>query len=412
MKREALAQGMQRLWVEQRIAARFLSENPTQTLLISVAIAVGVAVIIFITSLVNGLQLNMVDRVLGSQAHIKLEAARLVNQIPEPTPNTHQIILESQRAQPLQRIENWQSVLALLEAREGFTAVSPIVSGAMLVQQGRAVASVVLNGIDAERYRSIVDLETKLLSGTYHMSSQDVLVGSELAKDLGIDVGDKIRLQSAGSRTAVVRVAGIFEIGVQEADSRFVFIDLKRAQTLLNLSGGITSLEVKVADVFQAKALGERLERLTGLHIKNWMDNNSQLLNALDSQRMTTSLIRVFVALSVAFGIASVLAVTVVQRTREVGILRAMGATRPQILRIFLLQGAMIGVVGAIVGLGMGYGLGWLFNAASSSLFVLEIETSVVASSIALAVLTGVLAAVMPARRAAAYDPVEAIRYV
>lgn len=401
-----------RLWTEQRLASRFLAENPMQTLLISVAIAVGVTVILFITTIVDGLQMNMIDRVLGSQAHIKLEATRLVNHMPDASEEVHRLVYESQRAQPLQRIENWQEVLRSLEDMEQFTAVSPIVSGAMLVQQGRAVASVVLSGIDEERYRDIVDLNDKLVAGHYTISSQDVLVGSELAKDLGIQTGDKIRLQSTDNRSALVRVAGIFELGVQEADSRVVYMDLKRAQTLLNLSGGVTSLEIKLADVFVARQWGNRLEALTGLHTKNWMDNNSQLLNALDSQRMTTQLIRFFVAISVAFGIASVLAVTVVQRTREVGILRAMGSTRGQIMRVFLLQGGMIGFLGAGLGLLGGYGLVGVFNSAASSMFTVQVANNVALSSVALAVFTGLIAAVMPARRAAMYDPVEAIRYV
>jgi len=401
-----------RAWTEQRLAARFLAENPMQTLLISVAIGVGVTVILFITTIVNGLQLNMIDRVLGSQAHIKLEATRLYNHTPSSPTQVHRLILESQRAQPLQRIENWQEVLHSLEEMGLFTAVSPIVSGAMLVQQGRAVASVVVNGIDEERYRDIVDLDSKRVAGRYLISSQDVMIGSELAKDLGIQAGDKIRLQSTDNRAALVRVAGVFELGVQEADSRFVYMDLKRAQTLLNLTGGITSFEIKLADVFQAKHWGQRLEALTGLHMKNWMDNNSQLLNALDSQRMTTQLIRFFVAISVAFGIASVLAVTVVQRTREVGILRAMGSTRGQIMRVFLLQGGIIGLLGAGLGLLGGFGLVAVFNSAASSMFTVQVENGVALSSVALAVFTGLLAAVMPARRAAQYDPVEAIRYV
>ncbi|HLR18051.1 MAG TPA: ABC transporter permease [Alcanivoracaceae bacterium] len=401
-----------RLWIEQRLASRFLAENPLQTLLISVAIAVGITVIIFITTIINGLQQNMIDRVLGSQAHVKLEATRLFNRTPSLTEEMHRLVLETQRAQPLQRIENWQEVLVTLEEMGRFTAVSPIVTGAMLVQQGRAVASVVLNGIDEPRYRAIVNLEEKLVAGRHLISSQDVMVGSELAKELGINAGDKIRLQGTDNRSALVRVAGIFELGVQEADSRFVYIDIKRAQTLLNLPGGITGLEMKVEDVFQARAWGQRLERLTGLHMKNWMDNNSQLLNALDSQRMTTQLIRFFVAVSVAFGIASVLAVTVVQRTREVGILRAMGSTRAQVMRVFLMQGVIIGVLGASLGLLGATALVAVFNHAASSLFTVQLESSVALSSFALAVFTGLLAAVLPARRAAMYDPVEAIRYV
>lgn len=401
-----------RLWIEQRIAWRFMAENPLQTLLISIAIAVGTAVIIFITALMNGLQQNTVNKTLGSQAHIKLESTRLYNRMPAVSLDQHRILLETQRAQPLQRIDSWQAVMQALDAIPSLTAVSPIVSGSALVQRGRASASVIINGIDAQRYQKIVDLPSNIQLGSYRISSQDVLIGSELAKDLGLQAGDKFRIQAADGRTALVRVSGVFSMGVQELDSRQIYIDLKQAQTLLNLVGGITGLEVKIDDIFTAREWGARLERLTGLHIKNWMDNNSQLLNALRSQKMTTQMIRLFVGLAVALGIASVMAVSVVQRTREVGILRAMGSTREQILRVFLIQGAMLGAIGAVFGMAGGYVLVHLFNGFGARLFFVSVHPEVTITALFVAICTGILAAALPARRASRYDPAEAIRYV
>lgn len=401
-----------RLWIEQRIAWRFMAENPLQTLLISIAIAVGTAVIIFITALMNGLQQNTVNKTLGSQAHIKLESTRLYNRMPAVSLDQHRILLETQRAQPLQRIDSWQAVMQALDAIPSLTAVSPIVSGSALVQRGRASASVIINGIDAQRYQKIVDLPSNIQLGSYRISSQDVLIGSELAKDLGLQAGDKLRIQAADGRTALVRVSGVFSMGVQELDSRQIYIDLKQAQTLLNLVGGITGLEVKIDDIFTAREWGARLERLTGLHIKNWMDNNSQLLNALRSQKMTTQMIRLFVGLAVALGIASVMAVSVVQRTREVGILRAMGSTREQILRVFLIQGAMLGAIGAVFGMAGGYVLVHLFNGFGARLFFVSVHPEVTITALFVAICTGILAAALPARRASRYDPAEAIRYV
>ena len=401
-----------RLWIEQRIAWRFMAENPLQTLLISIAIAVGTAVIIFITALMNGLQQNTVNKTLGSQAHIKLESTRLYNRMPAVSLDQHRILLETQRAQPLQRIDSWQAVMQALDAIPSLTAVSPIVSGPALVQRGRASASVIINGIDAQRYQKIVDLPSNIQLGSYRISSQDVLIGSELAKDLGLQAGDKLRIQAADGRTALVRVSGVFSMGVQELDSRQIYIDLKQAQTLLNLVGGITGLEVKIDDIFTAREWGARLERLTGLHIKNWMDNNSQLLNALRSQKMTTQMIRLFLGLAVALGIASVMAVSVVQRTREVGILRAMGSTREQILRVFLIQGAMLGAIGAVFGMAGGYVLVHLFNGFGARLFFVSVHPEVTITALFVAICTGILAAALPARRASRYDPAEAIRYV
>lgn len=401
-----------RLWIERRIAWSFLAENPLQGLLIGVAIAVGTAVIIFITTLMNGLQQNTINKTLGSQAHIKLEASRLYNRLPQLASADRALVLETMRAQPLQRIDSWQALVRELDSIKELTAVSPVVSGPALVQRGRATASVVVNGIDPERYQNIVNLPEHIVQGSFRIQSEDVLIGSELAKDLGVQPGDKLRLQAGDGRTALVRIAGVFSMGIQELDSRQLYLDLKQAQTLLNLSGGITALELKLADIFTARDWGARLARLTGLYSRNWMDNNSQLLNALRSQKMTTQMIRAFVGLAVALGIASVLAVSVVQRTREVGILRAMGSTREQILRVFLLQGAMLGAMGAMFGMAGGYGLVRLFNNFGSQLFYISVQAEVTITALFIAIGAGVLAAALPARRASRYDPAEAIRYV
>lgn len=399
-----------RFWIERRIAWRFMVENPLQTLLISIAIAVGTAVIIFITTLMSGLQQNTIRKTLGSQPHIRLEATRLYNRTPVQSQQV--LLLETMRAQPLQRIDNWQSLMADLDTISELVAISPVVSGPALVQKGRATASVIVNGIDPQRYQNIVDLPGHMMRGSFQVDSEDVLVGSELARDLGLQVGDKLQLQAGDSRTALVRVSGIFTMGVQELDTRQLYVGLKQAQTLLNLSGGITALDLKIHDIFAAREWGGRLERLTGLHVKNWMDNNSQLLNALRSQRMTTQMIRGFVGLAVGLGIASVLAVSVVQRTREVGILRAMGSTRAQILRVFLAQGAMLGAMGAVFGVAGGYGLIHLFNNFGSRLFYVSVQAEVIITALLIAIGSGVLAAALPARRASRYDPAEAIRYV
>ncbi len=400
-----------RFWIERRIAWRFMVENPLQTLLICIAIAVGTAVIIFITTLMNGLQQNTINKTLGSQPHVKLEATRLYNRTPAGD-GQQLLVLETMRAQPLQRIDSWQAVVAGLDAIAGLTAVSPVVTGPALVQKGRATASVIINGIDPQRHARIVDLPGHVVQGSFQVGSEDVLVGSELARDLGLQTGDKLRLQSGDGRTALLRVSGIFTMGVQELDTRQLYVDLKQAQTLLNLSGGITALDLKIDDIFTAREWGSRLGRLTGLHVKNWMDNNSQLLNALRSQKMTTQMIRGFVGLAVGLGIASVLAVSVVQRTREVGILRAMGSTREQILRVFLTQGAMLGAMGAVFGMAGGYGLVHLFNNFGSRLFLIGVQTEVTITALFIAIGSGILAAALPARRASRYDPAEAIRYV
>ena len=410
------------VWIEWRIALKFLADNPLQTFLISLAISVGAAVIVFITALMMGLQSNIIDKTLGTQSHIRIEATRQQNNFSAATSlieasSTRTAekfiwVLESPRAQRLQTINNWQEVSDALDNYAVLNTVSPLITGPAFAQKGTARASVALMGIDPQRYVGIIDLKNYLQEGRFSVGASDVLIGRQLADDLGLRSGDKLRLDAGDNRQAVMTVAGVFELGVRELDSRYVYTDLKQAQTLLDLPGGITLLELKTSDVFAAEYWAQRIKQLTGLHVQSWMESNSQLLNALRSQTMTTQMIRIFVAMSVIFGIASVLAVSVVQRTREIGILRAMGSSQQQILRVFLFQGGLLGLSGSLLGVLVGFSLVQVFNSIGERLFFIKLEPSMLVSAILIATTAGVIAAMVPARRAAKYDPAVAIRYV
>jgi lipoprotein-releasing system permease protein len=238
------------------------------------------------------------------------------------------------------------------------------------------------------------------------------VIGRLLADDLGARVGDKFRLQAGEGREAQLDIAGIFELGVRELDQRYVYLDLKQTQSLLNLPGGVTVIDLTVRDIFAADAVAARIGQLTGLKAESWLETNAELMNALLSQSMSTAMISIFVAASVAFGIASVLSITVAQRTSEIGILRAMGARRQQMLKVFLLQGAVLGLAGSAVGSFAGYGLVWVFNTLGPRLFYIPVAPTLAPMAMAIATLTGTLAAALPARRAARMDPVQAIRHV
>jgi lipoprotein-releasing system permease protein len=187
-------------------------------------------------------------------------------------------------------------------------------------------------------------------------------------------------------------------------------VDLKQAQSLLGLPGGVTVIDMTVQDLFAADSMAGRVDGLTGLQAESWMETNAQLMNALRSQSMSTKMISFFVAISVALGIASVLAVSVAQRTREIGILRAMGTRRAQMLRVFLVQGAVLGMAGSAIGALSGFGLVWAFNNLGPGLFEVPLPPMLVPAAMALATVAGVVAAMVPASRASRLDPVEAIR--
>ena len=401
-----------RLWIEWKIAVSFLREGRAQSIMITIGVAVGVAVIVFITALIQGLQANIVERTLGTQAHIRLLSPDEVNRIVSPPAGTVQLLQEDKRAQRLRSINNWQQITETLDQLPVLTSVSPVVSGPAFVQRGDAIESVALVGMNLERYQQIIPLKEYLISGQLRVGADDVLIGSQLAKDLGVQVGSKLRLDTGQQKSALVNIAGIFELGVRELDARYVYLDLKQAQSLLGLPGGVTVIDLTIANIFEADQVAAQVGRLTSLKAESWIETNAQLMNAITAQSLSTNMIIVFVAISVAFGIASVMSVSVVQRTREIGILRATGATQSQILRVFLFQGAIFGLLGSVLGSIVSYGLVWVFNNFGPGLFYIPISIELVILALLLATLTGVLAAAVPSHRAAALDPVEAIRHV
>ncbi|MCY7304934.1 MAG: FtsX-like permease family protein, partial [Rhodoferax sp.] len=196
---------------------------------------------------------------------------------------------------------------------------------------------------------------------------------------------------------------------------RTVVVPLRTAQSLVGLPGGVTNIDLTVVDVFAASALAARLAQQFPYKVESWQDTNASLVSALNAQSVSTTLIRAVVMVVVVLGISSVLVVSVVQKQREIGILRAMGATQGQVLRIFLLQGALVGALGSALGVLLAVALIAAFTTfvrGSDGLPLFAITlTPVVALRIAgIATLCGVLAAVAPARRAARLDPAQAIR--
>lgn len=400
------------MWIQWTIALRFLKHGRAQTIMILAGIAVGVSVIVFVTALIHGLQANIVARTLGTQAHIKIQAPTQINAFRPAPAGTTQLILEDTRAQALRSINNWIQVRDMLDGLPGISAVSPVISGPAFARRGDARQSVALVGIDLPRYLRVIPLADSMIEGTLRVGSGDAVIGSQLGKDLGLRTGSKLRIEAGDGRNAVLNVAGIFELGVRELDARYVYLDLKQTQSLLNLPGGVTLIDATVDELFAAEKSAQHIQGLTGLKAESWMATNAQLMNALRSQSLSTGMISFFVAISVAFGIASVLAVSVTQRTREIGILRAMGTRREQMLGVFLIQGGVLGLAGSTMGSLAGYGLVEVFNRFGPGLFEIGMPAILIPAAMTIAVIAGVISAALPAARASRLDPVVAIRYV
>lgn len=406
------------------VALRFLREGRLQTIFIILGVTIGVAVIVFMSALLAGLQSNFINRVLSSQSHIQLlppkEVARPLRGATDNAARSDaSSIIEGAIVQaPLQRlksIDQWQAIAGQIRDMPEVLVVSPMAGGSALVLRGNVSRSVSLNGIEPEQYFRIVDLNDKMVRGSARLSGTDILVGIELASDLGLDAGDKLRVSTVVGISNPLTVSGIFDLGNKAVNSRSVFMSLHTAQGLLGLPGGVTSLDVTVRDVYSAERVAQRISTTTGVVADSWIRTGAQFFAAVSAQTTANRAIRFFVALSVAFGIASVLVVVVVQKSREIGILRAMGISQGQILRVFLLQGGLLALGGAAAGSLVGAGALVLWqryvrNADGTAMFPLVLDPTLFVLALMIATLTGLIAAVAPALRAARLDPVVAIR--
>jgi lipoprotein-releasing system permease protein len=319
------------------------------------------------------------------------------------------------RPQRLTTIDGWPLLARATEMTEGIIAVAPVASGSALGIKGGASRSVVIVGTELERYLRVVRLDDKVKAGVLQLEPGDALVGIDLAKDLGAVLGDRFRVQSAAGVSEVFRIRAVLDLGSRELNRRYVYTDLRAAQSLLGIPGRITNLDVAVNDIMQADRVATRLRAQSGQLIETWIQTNNQVFTAINNQNIMTLLIRVFITIVVALGIASVLVVSVVQKRKEIGILRAVGATRRQMLTVFLLQGVIVGVGGALAGSGLGLVLVSVFsrilrNSEGEALFSLTFDFGLIGIVVAGAAVLGLVAAVLPARNAARLDPAQAIR--
>jgi lipoprotein-releasing system permease protein len=396
-------------------AVRFLREGRMQTLFIIGGIAIGVGVIVFMSAMLAGLEANFIKRVLTSQPQIQLLPP---NQIARPLRNDPGQFEDATVQRPSQRvisIDQWPKIRDQMLAMPEVTAASPTILGSALAVRGDANRAISMSGVEPDSYFKIVKIPEYIVAGEARLTSEDIVVGTELAKNLGATVGDKLNIQAASGANRVLTITGLVDFGNKGVNQRNAYVALRTAQSLLGMVGGVTTIDMTLKDIYAAEVLAQQIEASNAVEADSWIKTNAQFFTAVQAQETSNSLIRVFVALSVAFGIAAVLIVSVIQRSKDIGILRAMGTSRGQILRVFLLQGGLLGFVGSMLGAAMGaLALVYWHSVArqpdGSELFPLVLERQLFILTALLATATGLLAAMAPAVRAAKLDPVVAIR--
>ena len=394
-------------------ALRFLGEGRMQTFFIVVGAAIGVAVIVFMSALLSGMQANTIRRSLLSQPHIVVSPPEDVTRPQREGPGLAAIV--QKRTQRVAVIDQWRKVRDEIRSVPGVTVATGVAAGGAFALRGEANRSVSVTGIEPGEFTRIVPVHDKIVAGAFRLTGTDAVVGTDLARNLGLGVGDKLRLATPAGADVTLTISGLFDLGSRGANERGVYILMRTAQDLLAMPGGASAIDVTVDDIWRAEEVSQRIAARTGTRSESWIASNQQFFTALNAQTISNVALRIAVAFSVALGVASVLVVSVVQRSREIGILRAMGASRGQVMRIFLLQGAVVAFVGSLAGSALALAAlrAWqtlVRNPDGTPLFLVPVEPSLALWAALLATVTGLAAAVTPARRAARMDPVVAIR--
>ncbi|MFQ3548142.1 MAG: ABC transporter permease [Armatimonadota bacterium] len=408
-----------------KVALKQLRYNKAQTFLTVCLVAVSVTLIIFLSSLIYGLQKRLISSVTGSIPHITVtpEKRESIALWENKLPNDKTIYIGTRVAieQKKRKIEDWAIVIPFLEDFDSaITAVSPTVDGQGFLIRGETRKAVVINGIIPEKHNRIVDIEEKLVDGRFFgLNAGEIALGYQIADDLDLKLGDKVRLISSEEISSTYTVAGIFDTGFRAVDTGTVYIPLRDAESLFGIGRAVTSIGIKITDIFEADNMAERLSKQIKYETNSWMKDNQSLLSGLRAQSQSSTLILTFTTIAAGFGIASILITLVVSKYRDIGILKAMGATNKQILSIFMLESTLLASLGSVVGAVCGIAFSLFVNSMrqqasatgrQAEVFPIEIRWQTVLGAMAIAVLIALIASLYPARRAAKVNPIDVIR--
>ncbi len=398
---------------EWTIALRFLKHDRNQTIFIVMAITLGVTVLIFLESLIVSLQISLIEDTIGASPHIVAEGK---GRIAEPLPDTTakgSILGDFKR--PTEPVDSWLTLDESLGAEKGLINLTAVLESPALIERGQTSQNLIFRGVQLDGATGLYHLEERLLAGTSRVSGRSVIIGAGLAKNFDLTPGDSIRVSFPGKASGQWSVAGVVDYQAKGLNDSWVIVDITALQSFLGLQDTVTRFEAQVTDVDTADVLAEGLNnRFETLVFRSWKEDNAQLLTALRSQSSSTSTISAFVLLSILMGISSVLGISVAQKNREIGILKAMGATSISSRSIFLIQGLVLGFGGAIAGAAGGRlliaGFTQLTKGSGGLSFTITVPPDLIPRMVVIVTLCGLISAWIPSNKSATLNPIEVIR--
>jgi len=406
---------------ESQVAVRHLRFGGGQTLLTLSAVAVGVIIVVFVTSLIFGLQRHWTQVLTEAIPHVTVRVAEqkpvaLAEAVGLPAGDISNRI--EQRVAQQRNIDNWGQMTEIIRGLPNVRIVAPVVRMQAFVSKGGNPIGVNVIGADPDVQDHVTAVTKKLIAGRYRgLGSEEVVIDYELARDLNVVLGDRVRLTSSTGDAASFTIAGIYSQGQGRGSA---YLTLRTAQSLYGLGTTVNVIFVKVEDIFRADHVAERIQALLPYETRVWTQEFPQFLYSLNMETASTYIVSAFSLIASSFAIAAILIVSVLQKSRQIGILKSMGAYRRQILRIFLLEGLCIALVGSVVGAIVGtliiYLLGMIEQPITrvgqrpEPFFPVAILPFYIVGAMLAATATTVLAAFLPARRAAKLNPIDVIR--
>jgi lipoprotein-releasing system permease protein len=378
------------------IAWRFLSSAKRQTLIIILGIAVGVSVQVFIGSLITGLQDGLVDTTIGQSSHITL-----------------------QHAEENELIDDYEGKIETIKTTvDNLEVASPVIDLGGILEKNETKKEVLLRGFDFSRANAIYAFDEKLTENSRLPEADDeIVLGIALMEELGVTIGEVIEFDLFTDRVSLT-VVGSFDFNVQQINRTWGLGSIQTLQNILDIPNQSTAIEMQIQKVFEAETLARVLDdqfQKDDLVTTNWMSENQELLSGLQGQSISSLMIQIFVIISVVLGISSVLAITVMQKSKQIGILKAMGIQNRDASLVFLWEGFILGIFGAIGGVLLGLGLSYAFqtfalNPDGTPVVPLTIDAGFIFLSAMIALAASTLASLTPAIKSSKLTVIEVIR--
>ena len=403
------------------ISLRYLKAKRKQifisviTILSIAGVGLGVMALVIVLSVMSGFEDDLKTKILGTNAHL--------------------VIL--QHGSPMR---DYAEVIQRVKGIPGVVATTPFIFSQAMLTSENNVHGIVLRGIDPNSAGRVINIENTLKKGSIESlkredgspGSPGILLGKELAQILGVMLDDTVVVVSptgalaplgSGPPMKKFRVSGIFDSGMYEYDTSLAYISLSSAQKFLAMDDTVSGVEVRVQDIYGVKRVAQSIQKALGFPFwtKDWMQMNKSLFSALKLERTVMFIILVLIVLVAAFGIVSSLIMVVMEKNKDIAILKSMGATAKSVTRIFIFQGLIIGVVGTILGLIGGYGICILLakyqfiSLPSDVYYISRLPVKMNGVDFILVALSAIgisfLATLYPSWQAARLDPAEALRY-